>query len=186
MCETKSLRRNLLPVVVATLFVVVVMIFVHGAGFWLDLVPHLLGHLKYISKATPGDFPNIGVSISEQAKITFEGVVQISAGNWFLFIAAALGMARFSFVQSPLRGLQLLVPMGLGGLTFLYAKRFGIFLAPFLGLGIGHLLYWLKEQITVRTPRLLWKSFLYCCLFRPSHWHRPPCRHQHGHDLLAR
>lgn len=163
-CETKLLRRNLFPVVAATLFVVVVMIFLNGASFWLDLVPHLLGHLKYISKATPGDFPNIGVSISEQVKISFEGVVQISAGNWFLFIAAALGTALL-FLQSPLRGLQLLVPMGLGGLTFLYAKRFGIFLAPFLGLGIGHLLYWLKEQIAVRTPRLLWKSFYIAACF---------------------
>jgi len=155
--EKKSFRRNLFPVAAATLIIGVIMICFQGLEFWHNLFHHLLGQFKYISKASPGDFPNIGLSISEQAKIPFEGVVEISAGNWFLFTAAALG-AVLLFVGSPSRGLQLLVPLGLGGLTFFYARRFGIFLAPFLGLGIGHLLFWLKEQVLNRSPRTLWKS----------------------------
>ena len=157
-CETNFFRRNLFPVSLAILFIIVFMIFLHGISFWTGLVSHLLGHLHYISKASPGDFPNIGLSISEQVHIPLEAVVQISAGNWFIFIPAVLGLVLL-FVRSPRNGLQLLIPIGLGGLAILYAKRFAIFLAPLVGLGIGYLLYWLRDQISLRTPRLLWKSF---------------------------
>lgn len=162
-CEPKSWRRSLVPFAAVASVFVAIMIYLKGAAFWVDLVPHLLGHFKYISKAAPGDFPNIGLSISEQAKIPFEGVVQISAGSWYLFLAAALGTAQL-VIRSPRQGLQLLVPMGLGGLTFLYARRFGIFLAPFLGLGIAYLLLWLRDQIGTRTPRYLWKGLFISAL----------------------
>jgi asparagine N-glycosylation enzyme membrane subunit Stt3 len=167
-CETKSFRQNLFPVLVAMLSTIVVMIFLRGVSFWTGLVSHLWGHLQYISKASPGDFPNIGQSISEQVHIPLHDVVQISAGNWFIFIPAVLGLILL-FVRSLRRGLQLLIPIGMGGLAIFTAKRFAIFLAPLIGLGIGYLLYWLRDQIALlRSPLYLWKTlFIGACLVLP-------------------
>jgi hypothetical protein len=167
LCETGSLRKNVLPVALAVVFVFVFMVFLRGFDFWTSLVSHWLGHLSYISKASPGEFPNIGQSISEQVHIPFDAIVQISAGNWFLFVPAVLGLLLL-FIRSPRNGLHLLIPLGLGALAILYAKRFAIFLAPLIGLGIGYLMFWLQDQIALRSPRLLWKTlFIGACLALP-------------------
>jgi asparagine N-glycosylation enzyme membrane subunit Stt3 len=167
LCETGSLRRNLVPVSCVVGFIVVFMVVLKDLSFWTSLVSHLWGHLQYISKASPGAFPNIGLSISEQVRIPLEGIVQISSGSWFVFVPAVLGLILL-FVRSPRTVLQLLIPMVLGALAILYAKRFAIFLAPLVGLGIGFLLHWLRDQAKLRTPSYPWKGALVgACLALP-------------------
>jgi hypothetical protein len=147
-CGFRALLRQVwLPAAVTALGSIVLVTSLRGFGFWMHLSTHILGYFKYISKAATSEFPNIGVSISEQVHMPFEGIVQIAAANWVVFAAAVLGLILL-IKKSPRRAVELVVPVGLGALAILYAKRFAIFLAPLVGLGIGGLTLWLKDQST--------------------------------------
>jgi dolichyl-diphosphooligosaccharide--protein glycosyltransferase len=103
------------------------------------LVTLLWSKLAYISKETAGTFPNIGVSISEQVKPSFETMATISSGNLLAFFVALLGLGwliRHRWKESLFLGIL----FALSVLAFVYARRFAIFCAPLTALGVGFLI----------------------------------------------
>ncbi len=91
---------------------------------------------KYISKEVSGAFPNIGVSISEQAIPSMREIIAKTTDSIFAFVTGVIGVL-FLFYRTRKKALYLAVPILLSGLSFFFAKRFLIFLAPILALGIG-------------------------------------------------
>ena len=94
--------------------------------------------MGYISKAQTGDFPNIGVSVFEQKRLVFNDLVQKSTGNLFTFIFGAAGLGwLFWRRRRQAAALGLLFLMGC--FSFLFARRFLIFLNPFIAIGLGYM-----------------------------------------------
>ncbi|NDY42174.1 hypothetical protein G3N55_04850 [Dissulfurirhabdus thermomarina] len=122
------------------------------AVFGIDLPARIYhavsAQYHYIAKDTGGAFPNIGVTISEQARPTFMEVVFKTTGSLPAFLLSLAGLG-WLFWRRPEESLFLSVPVLLGGLSFLFAKRFLIFLAPVNALGLGYLVYaiwWLRRR----------------------------------------
>ena len=103
-----------------------------------------VGQLAYISKQQAGDFPNVGVSVHEQKRLPFEDLVKTSAGHPLSFSIGLAGLIGLFWRQ---RGkvAALVVPFVLGCFSFLFARRFLIFLNPFLAIGFGFAAQWLWE-----------------------------------------
>ena len=107
---------------------------VFGGRLWDKAV----AQLAYVMKEDTGDFPNIGLSISEQKIPSFERIVEASTGEVYGFVFAALGLGLLVARRRAL-ALFILAPVLLSLLSFLFAKRFLIFFAPIAGIGIGYL-----------------------------------------------
>ena len=107
------------------------------------LIPQFIGILEsqfsYITKETAGAFPNIGVSISEQVRPTFENMVTISSGNLLTFVAAVCGFVWLVWRHWK-ESLFLGVLVCLSAFAFLFARRFAIFCVPIMALGVGFLI----------------------------------------------
>ncbi|HID96682.1 MAG TPA: hypothetical protein EYP57_00565 [Thermodesulfobacteriaceae bacterium] len=108
-----------------------------GVDFPLELFEDVANRLTYIAKVQSGDFPNIGITISEQVRPAMEEIVSRTTGSYPAFIIAAAGLL-WLFFDKPRQGLFVSVPVILAVLAFLYAKRFLIFMAPVSALGIGY------------------------------------------------
>ena len=103
----------------------------------IRIVKHVWSQYQYISTKHPvGLWPAIGETISEQEIPTFREVVFKTAGSMPAFFCACVGLA-WLFYWRPKDSLFLSVALILGGLSFLFAKRFMIFLAPVLAVGAG-------------------------------------------------
>ena len=103
-----------------------------------QLITLLWAKFSYISKDTAGAYPNIGISISEQVRPSFESMVPISSGNSLTFVTALCGLAWMIWRYWK-ESLFLGVLFGLSVLAFVYARRFAIFCAPLTALGVAFL-----------------------------------------------
>ncbi len=99
----------------------------------------ILSSYKYISKQVQGDFPNIGVTISEQVVPSVSEIAAKTTDNIGTFLLSIAGLL-FLFWRFRTRGIYIAVPAILACLSFFFAKRFMIFLAPTLALGAGFLI----------------------------------------------
>ncbi len=124
----------------------------------LRIVKRIYGHLHYIStKEAEGLWPAIGATISEQSVPSFREVVFKTIGTVPAFAAACIGLA-WLFYWRPKETLFLSVSLVLGGFSFFFAKRFLIFMAPVVAIGVGFFvarLWGLRERyriLTVITP----------------------------------
>ncbi len=106
----------------------------------IDFPVHLFKHITHvytsISKEDTGDFPSIGVTISEQERPGFRVIIAKTTDSLPAFIVAVLGLGLL-FFKKPKESLFLSVPVALATLSFFFAIRFLIFLAPVTALGIG-------------------------------------------------
>lgn len=131
-----------------------------GMDLPIKTVQGILSSYKYISKQVQGDFPNIGISISEQAIPSFKEIVTKTTDSSYTFLLALTGLILL-FWKFRMKGIYLAVPAIIAGLSFFFAKRFMIFLAPTLALGSGFLIYqiWLLKNkyrvAVVATPLIV-------------------------------
>ncbi len=118
-----------------------------GMNLPIKTVQGIIGSYKYISKQVQGDFPNIGVTISEQVIPSLSEIVAKTTDNIMTFVLSIAGLALL-FWRFRARGIYLAVPALLAGLSFFFAKRFMIFLAPTLALGAGFIIseIWLLKR----------------------------------------
>jgi dolichyl-diphosphooligosaccharide--protein glycosyltransferase len=93
----------------------------------------------YIAKQRGGDFANVGISIFEQKALDLESVVNRTAGHWTTFAIAVAGLCWFLTTHWRTAA-PLVVPLAIGCLTLFYARRFLIFLSPFMAIGLGYIL----------------------------------------------
>jgi hypothetical protein len=103
-----------------------------------EIFKKIMGSYKYISKETSGVFPNMGVTISEQGIPSFDEIVRRTTANSYTLILSGLGICLL-FWKKKKESLFLAAPLALGCLSFLFAKRFAIFLSPITALGLGYL-----------------------------------------------
>jgi len=118
-----------------------------GMNLPIKTVQGIIDSYKYISKQVQGDFPNIGITISEQVIPSLTEIVAKTTDNIFTFTLSIAGLC-FLFFRFKAKGLYLAVPALLAGLSFFFAKRFMIFLAPTLALGAGFIIneIWLLKR----------------------------------------
>ncbi len=109
-----------------------------GIDLPLQIIERIVGQFSYISKEVTGYFPNIGVSISEQDKPTLKEIITVTTDSVPALILAAAGLILL-VIRKPKESLFLSVPVLLALLSFLFARRFLIFLAPITALGLGYL-----------------------------------------------
>ena len=110
-----------------------------GPGIFIDTIKGIFKQFLYISKDASGDFPNIGVTISEQSVPPLATIIDYTTGSIPSFIFACAGIACLfyrKFKESLFLGSLTILSV----LAFTYANRFIIFLVPLLGLGTGYLL----------------------------------------------
>ncbi len=103
----------------------------------LRIVNSLWTMLRYIAKDQTDIFPNIGVTISEQSRPSFELIVAYTTKNVLSFLCAAAGLCLLVW-QRFRQSLFLISFFVLSFLTFTTANRFLIFLIPLLALGTGY------------------------------------------------
>ncbi len=98
----------------------------------------IVGKFDYIytSKQIAGIFPNQAITVSEQVRPGFNEIVSKSTGSMPIFFTACVGLL-YLFYRRPKDSLFLIVPLLLASLSFLFAKRFLIFLNPIIALGLG-------------------------------------------------
>ena len=139
------------------IFVSLALVLVTGLLAWkgfdlpVRIVKSIIAQFHYISKEASPDFPNIGVTISEQARPSFQEIVAKTTDSVFAFVLAGIGLLAL-FYRKPRESLFLSVPLLLACLSFIFAKRFLIFLAPVSALGIGFLVseVWRANRIPYR------------------------------------
>ncbi|MCX8043061.1 MAG: dolichyl-diphosphooligosaccharide--protein glycosyltransferase subunit STT3 [Desulfobacterota bacterium] len=106
------------------------------------LVKRLISEYLYIAKAPAGDFPNIGLSISEQTRPSFDAVIAYTSVNTLAFLLSVAGCVMMIW-QRPRHTLMLLSLIVLSILAFTYANRFLLFFVPLVALGAGYVLWFL-------------------------------------------
>jgi len=92
--------------------------------------------LNYFSPEVPSGFPNVLRSISEAKHFSFKITAAITAGNELIFLVGFLGFLLF--IAKRFKYFLLISSSFLTGLLVLAGgNRFGMYLAPFIGAGIG-------------------------------------------------
>ncbi|MGB9761567.1 MAG: STT3 domain-containing protein [Caldimicrobium thiodismutans] len=92
------------------------------------------------------DFPNIFMSISELQKLSFWEVITAVVYNRILGVIGLISVF-FMFIFH-FRSLLFLFPFFvIGLLTFFSGARFAMYLSPFIGIGLGYLVYLLFEKL---------------------------------------
>ena len=142
-----------------------------GLDPFVDAWHRAQGQLTYmLVKQAPGDFPNIGLSISEQVRPSLEEFGRTVAGHATVLGFAVVGLGWLFIAQpSALFFFAPLVALGFAGSFF--AQRLAVFAAPLVGLGLG----WVADRIHRRLEKpgpSFWQRF------RPegAHPSRPPRR----------
>ncbi|MBN2106467.1 MAG: glycosyltransferase family 39 protein [Deltaproteobacteria bacterium] len=110
-----------------------------GPAIFIVTIQELFKQFLYISKDASGNFPNIGVTISEQSIPPIATIIDYTTGSppSFIFACAGIGFLFYrKFKESLFLGSLTILSV----LAFTYANRFIIFLVPLLGLGTGYLL----------------------------------------------
>ncbi len=145
--------------------------FIKGMDLPIKSVEDIVSTYKYISKQVAGDFPNIGVSISEQAIPSLAEIIAKTTDSILAFATGIIGLLFLAY-RTRSKAIYLAVPVLLSGLSFFFAKRFMIFLAPTLALGIGCVLvetfYFLKGWSKSPFVRIGVLTVLLAILLYPS------------------
>ncbi len=122
----------------------------------IDLVGRLLRYVFEFGKPIEGNFPNVQISISELQKLSIKQLSILTVGNEIALFVGFLGLVIFAVFR--FRLFLLLLPVLLMGLLSLKgSSRFAMFLAPFLGVGIGILFDLLKGWIDNFLNKEGWK-----------------------------
>ncbi|MCX5900515.1 MAG: hypothetical protein NTX06_07245, partial [Proteobacteria bacterium] len=69
-----------------------------GPYFFIDMIKAIFHQFMYISKDASGDFPNIGVTISEQSRPDVATIIEYTTGSILGFIFAFTGIAFLLFL----------------------------------------------------------------------------------------
>jgi len=109
-----------------------------GPGLVIHIIEGISEKYGYIAKKTAGFFPNPGIAVSEQVVPKFNEIISITTNSAAVLFLSALGLVCL-FWRRTKESLFLVVPMMLGSLSLFFARRFLIFLAPIVGLGLGFL-----------------------------------------------
>ncbi|MBI5552185.1 MAG: hypothetical protein HY911_11820 [Desulfobacterales bacterium] len=112
-----------------------------GPGVLVAPLRHAFEQLDYIAQRQGEDFPNVGVSVHEQKQLALADMVAMSTGHPLSFALGLAGLVAL-FQRHRRRAAALIVPVAVGGLTFIFARRFLIFLTPFLAVGLGYAAQW--------------------------------------------
>jgi len=144
--------------------VALVLLGLAGLDLPLKLIQGLWGKFLYISKDAAGDFPNIGITITEQGRPPLGKIIREVTGlpvprqagvllNILYALPMLAGLAGLVLlVRRRGRETLFLLPLfGLAALSF-YANRFLLFLVPVYALGIGAFLAGLRDWL----PRQGW------------------------------
>ncbi|MCM8827565.1 MAG: dolichyl-diphosphooligosaccharide--protein glycosyltransferase subunit STT3 [Candidatus Omnitrophica bacterium] len=95
------------------------------------------------------DFPNVLVSISELSRYGFKGVLSSVIYSYILGILGLIGAVLLFVIH--LRSLIFLFPFFvIGLLAFVSGIRFGMYLAPFIGFGLGFMIHFIFEKFFPR------------------------------------
>ncbi len=113
-----------------------------GMDFPIRIINNVIDQYKYISKEASPDFPNLGLTISEQARPTFEEIVAKTTDSKVAFFLSILGLGLLIY-KRPKDSLFLSVPVVLATFSFFFAKRFLIFMSPVTAMGLGYFVYFL-------------------------------------------
>ncbi len=138
-------RREGLTFLGALALMAIVVIAWKGVDFPLRLVENVIHQYEYISKEASPDFPNLGLTISEQARPTFEELVAKTTDSKAAFFLSLIGLGLL-FYKRPKDSLFLSVPVVLATFSFFFAKRFLIFMSPVTAMGLGFTAYFLWEM----------------------------------------
>jgi len=144
---------------------VLLLLALSGPDLPLKLLQGLWGKFLYISKDAAGDFPNIGITITEQGRPPLGKIIREVTGfpvpgqaglllNILYALPLLAGLTGLVLLgrRRPRETFFLLPLFGLAALSF-YANRFLLFLVPVYGLGIGSFLTSLRDWLP-RYPRL--------------------------------
>ncbi len=107
-----------------------------GVDLPARIISDAVHRYTYISKEATGYFPNMGLTISEQERPGLSEIIAKTTDSLPVFLVSCLGLGLL-FIRRPKTSLFLSVPLVLGIFSFLFAKRFLIFLAPMTALGTG-------------------------------------------------
>lgn len=110
-----------------------------GFNYPFLIYSKILSKFSYISKQSLGEFTNIGISITEQAKPGLKFIIEYTTFNQNAFIVACAGISGL-IIKRPREMIALSVPAALGLMSFFFSSRFLIFLTPLLALGSGFLI----------------------------------------------
>lgn len=130
--------------IILAAFVVAYMII--DSSFFAKFINSLTNYMRYFSK-TAGMFPNIGVSIVEQQKLSSLQNLNTIVPNLWCLIIAVLGTLYLLFKKKS-QALYILPMLILGAFSFFYANRFSIFLVPVFALGFGYFFAQLQIHVT--------------------------------------
>ena len=99
-------------------------------------------------------YPSVFVSIAELQTYPFSKLADVTIGNEILFILGILGTVLF-FVKYWKRALLLLPLFLIGLMAFKNGHRFVMYLAPFIGIGLGFIFDFLLEFIRENKRNIL-------------------------------
>lgn len=109
-----------------------------GFDLPVKVIKGVYSQYTYIAKESTSAFPNIGVTISEQEKPSFNQIVDRTTNSLPVLLLAGVGLVLLVWRKGK-STLFLTVPVLLSILPFLFAKRFLIFVTPASALGLGFL-----------------------------------------------
>ena len=144
------------------------------AAQWMGVFDRMLATFYYISKQSVSVFPMIGSTVGEQQAVTIDHFMYWTSSLKAILFLSAVGLAMLLQHRS-WRTLYLLVPVILGGFSFLYAERFLIFLGPVMSLGVGYIValvwehrsHWIYRSLITLTVLITLFSFGLTKLERP-------------------
>jgi dolichyl-diphosphooligosaccharide--protein glycosyltransferase len=117
-----------------------------GFDYPLQLWQQIAGSFSYISKQQYLRYPNIGITINEQAKPSWDMFILLSASYAPMFYLSLAGLVWL--VVDKRREVLVLLPIAVVGGLSLFSVRFTIFLSPVLGLGLGYLCSALSRYVS--------------------------------------
>ncbi len=93
--------------------------------------------INYFHPSVSG-FPNVFMSISEAKHVDLSRLAALTVGNNVVFLLGLIGMIIL-LIKEYKRLVFMLPPLLIGLMSFKGGNRFGMYLAPFLGMGLGFL-----------------------------------------------
>ncbi|MEJ5363723.1 MAG: STT3 domain-containing protein [Desulfosoma sp.] len=151
--------KKSLWVVLALVFCAAAVLFAFkGPTPFVDAWHRARGQLAYmLIKQAPGDFPNIGLSISEQVRPSFEEFARTVAGHAGVLTVAVLGLG-WLFITQPSTFFFFAPLIVLGFVGSFFAQRLAVYAAPLAGLGLGWIADRLQRRLETPSPAF-WERF---------------------------
>ncbi len=120
--------------------------------------------LNFFKPAVHGGFPNVFMSISEAKHFSVMKISGLTAGNFVLFLIGIVGLALL--ILRKFRETFLLLPILLIGLMALKGgNRFAMYLAPFVGAGVGFLCDYAVSLIKDENRKKLYYTVAFVAVF---------------------